>query len=666
MATHHKDLVEHCIEVLDSFDPTTKAQEQHVNKYLKYQPELDEDEQAFVVELFSGCVRYDGVLSVVLNGFYNRDGRNVLGSESNLYKVICYLALFRIDELGMVHFRRFVGSQDINKMYKFLNFFIDDKNLRTWIKDQWEKMYERTFVQTELLSPILRWQPELLEFIKQMKDRIANKLKPRKPVVVTTDVKPFNLTMPRPRSIPMPEPIPKLKKTKPAPQTTYVEPHEQTVMEKIRETNRRKAEERLMEASKLQFGCANTEKSQKTKARMYEYIRQQDAQLDFERHTSHPVPHAVLNENIPIKLNTAAILREGKLYQEREAEQLKKLEKLEAGSRDASQFLQWQSQMRQQDLNEQLAEIERRRIAGKLSHEEAILARQNLIQINKQKVAEVKQEAKRLMHEYLEKRLQEEEQMRTMVNDVKDTHENAKDAQKKLQEYKAKIVQEVMAESKDLMRQALEEAEKEMKVKMDLIHKIRAMEAVPVIRFKLLDITATAGHGLLSEMSIAELRERMTLMKTFEEQEEEMKRDEILSSKQVKEQMLMDTLDTISRHRTEQTKAAAVRLEDRKKARNTKPPINDDKLDELQKRLEARRAERLREQEKSKIIPSKKSSQRLKELNAAKRVVEENRWSELEQRRQRTARLTSQGVGTSTAASRIAAQPGVPTMALCS
>ena len=30
------------------------------------------------------------------------------------------------------------------------------------------------------------------------------------------------------------------------------------------------------------------------------------------------------NENIPIKLNTAAILREGKLYHERESEQLKK------------------------------------------------------------------------------------------------------------------------------------------------------------------------------------------------------------------------------------------------------------------------------------------------------------------------------------------------------
>ena len=36
-------------------------------------------------------------------------------------------------------------------------------------------------------------------------------------------------------------------------------------------------------------------------------------------------------------------------------------------------------------------------------------------------------------------------------------HENAKEAKKKLQEYKAQIVAEVNEESKELMRQALEQ-----------------------------------------------------------------------------------------------------------------------------------------------------------------------------------------------------------------
>lgn len=67
-------------------------------------------------------------------------------------------------------------------------------------------------------------------------------------------------------------------------------------------------------------------------------------------------------------------------------------ENLEAGAKDASDFLKWQTEMRQQDLEDELAEIERRRLQGKLSHEEAILARQDLIQENKQKVKSMKEE----------------------------------------------------------------------------------------------------------------------------------------------------------------------------------------------------------------------------------------------------------------------------------
>ena len=48
-------------------------------------------------------------------------------------------------------------------------------------------------------------------------------------------------------------------------------------------------------------------------------------------------------------------------------------------------------------------------------------------------------------------------------------------------------------------------------------------------------------------------------MKIANKESEESKRDDILASKQNKDQMLMDSLETISRHRTENTKAAAIR-----------------------------------------------------------------------------------------------------------
>lgn len=47
--------------------------------------------------------------------------------------------------------------------------------------------------------------------------------------------------------------------------------------------------------------------------------------------------------------------------------------------------------------------------------------------------------------------------MRSLVEMVMGGRENAKEAKKKLVQYKSKIVQEVNEESKELMRQALEE-----------------------------------------------------------------------------------------------------------------------------------------------------------------------------------------------------------------
>lgn len=70
---------------------------------------------------------------------------------------------------------------------------------------------------------------------------------------------------------------------------------------------------------------------------------------------------------------------------------------MESGAHDPSKFLKWQSEMRKKDLEEELAAVEKRRLEGKLSHEEAILARQKLINDNQRKVEEMKLETEELM-----------------------------------------------------------------------------------------------------------------------------------------------------------------------------------------------------------------------------------------------------------------------------
>lgn len=57
-----------------------------------------------------------------------------------------------------------------------------------------------------------------------------------------------------------------------------------------------------------------------------------------------------------------------------------------------------------------------------------------------------------------------------------------------------------------------------MKQKMALIQQIRAMEATPVIRQKLVDLSEKAGHGLLSEMSISEVGPPNIIIFSFKRQ----------------------------------------------------------------------------------------------------------------------------------------------------
>ena len=62
------------------------------------------------------------------------------------------------------------------------------------------------------------------------------------------------------------------------------------------------------------------------------------------------------------------------------------------GAGDLSEFLRWQRKMQAKDREEQLATGECRRLQGKLSHEEAILARQQVVQEKKQKADQKKEE----------------------------------------------------------------------------------------------------------------------------------------------------------------------------------------------------------------------------------------------------------------------------------
>ncbi|XP_028614128.1 cilia- and flagella-associated protein 99 [Grammomys surdaster] len=629
--TYYEKCIEIVIKQLDKFKPEKDNPEQFLETvFTSLQQTLSPQKLGFVLEVLSGCLQYHKLLTIVVDAFYARDGQLCLWSDYSLFEVICYLATFQMDELGFQLFCSIIKSQPVGKICKFLRFFFNPLNLCSWIKDEWSLIYETAHVTENWIDPLMRWQPEVQELIKQLEGVPTDQITPLKTKAKVTVPKEFNLTVPRPRAITMPEPVPTMPKPRPVPQSTYQEPKEQKLLQMIKTYNRRTAEELLLKANMEELRCAMP--------RLQRDPQAQDGEKQLW-HQSVPRIHRTPNltfykpNNLPVKLNTATILREGALYQRQVEKELQRVDKLVDGAGDFSEFLEWQRKMQAKDLEEQLAAGECRRLQGKLSHEEAILARQNLMQENKQKADRQKEETAELMLQCAERRLQEEKAMKELVEQVTEAQKNVKIVQMKLVKGRQQIVQEVIEESRELLQRSTKAAKEEQKRRCELIAQLRALETQPTRKGKLVDLTQIPGYGLEGEMSVVELRERLAMLKETQKREQEEKRDQIIQGKRAKSQMIQNTVEQISLCRAAMGRTAALRWEEKKaQATSLGTPSQDERVLELKRKMEERAAERRRQTAPQLVSPPRA-------LRPNLRAQEEmQHWLELDQSRERRLR----------------------------
>lgn len=69
-----------------------------------------------------------------------------------------------------------------------------------------------------------------------------------------------------------------------------------------------------------------------------------------------------------------------------------RMQNLVEGGKELSPYLQWQKDMREQDLQEELAKIDRKHLEGRISHEEAAAARVRLMERNRETAKLTKEE----------------------------------------------------------------------------------------------------------------------------------------------------------------------------------------------------------------------------------------------------------------------------------
>ena len=102
--------------------------------------------------------------------------------------------------------------------------------------------------------------------------------------------------------------------------------------------------------------------------------------------------------------------------------------------------------------------------------------------------------------------------------------DKASEAVAKMKAENRELRDQINKEISDALKRKRDEEEFEHQRKQELIRQIRELEKIPIVRTKGFDPTEAGGHGLLEEMSIAELRERIEYNKRQVEQETEKKR----------------------------------------------------------------------------------------------------------------------------------------------
>eukprot|EP00040_Diaphanoeca_grandis_P020479 m.108922 g.108922 ORF g.108922 m.108922 type:complete len:601 (+) comp27916_c0_seq1:231-2033(+) len=580
-----RDVMLKSIKAVKDFKDVVIDAQSFIDSFVESQKITDEGDAEFIASVFLGCIKHQPMLKIVVDGYYASDGVNCPRVDRTLYTTLCYLSFVAIGDIGVegldVMLMALPRTQ-MTKAAKFLAFAWDSSSVMSWIKDAWCLVYDRVYVDTELLDPIIDASDSVLAVIGAMNDEIETRGTKTPTPQLVTQPKPFNLTQPRPKIIRVPKAVEPMAKHIPPPKTTYQSP----IQLEARERKRHLAAERTLRARQL--GAHKREMvdivaKQTSSARIQEELNKYSVKV-----TPTELPSTTHKPTAQVKLNAGAILREEQLFRQRADKEMKRLKDVEVGAFDIESFLEWEQEQRATEEQEQLDLIEVRRLEGLISREDALLARQSLLDQNQKAVLEQKKKTETLMARYIAEKVEQGEINRRLVKDTALLYARVKKAQEKAALARAEIKKKVESESKALLVEAAAREAAELEKRDELIRQIRAFEMNPIDRTKFIDLTETAGFGLLTEMSFIELRERLSMLKVEAEQEETERRDKILKTKKEAEESLAQKVESIAFARAQRQKVLANNRQ-KSAALKTAPRKTDARVEELRAKLAAKK-----------------------------------------------------------------------------
>ena len=478
-------------------------------------------------------------------------------------------------------------------MNELFTYLFDEDILKNKLREKWIKLYDFNFVDKDIIGGLLTTKKnisDLLTFIynkatasnlpveeqegipqsppsttlktkskleetKEEKTLKETTTKPKTSKKVTIPV-PFNLSENKPRVLQEPMAISNQIKIKPLPLANYKKTSLKDIEEKRKE-QLQIIKNNIIEKNKKAKGFdLETEKRPTNLEKIRDEVESKiQATLQFDNKYMNPIKDFSKCE-ADVKYNEAAIIREEYLIDKKNKEEEAALNKILVEKKDSKEFERWQNEMKIKDDIIKMQEIEKRKLELELNREVASTYMQRRIQKNQLKAAEHKKQEIINMKKKAEENAEDVRQKKEVIKEIKKEQENVVKQKIAKKKENQELYKNRKKEFNELNLIAQEEKKILLERRDDLIRQIRELEKLPIRRTTGFDPTETPGYGLLEEMSLVELRERLALQKR-------MHLDEIKSKKEENKLRMQERADEL-------VYKAQMIQENRDRLRNTK------------------------------------------------------------------------------------------------
>ena len=218
-------MVPACCELITTYNPVLYSPDTHFQQ--AFGKHEDRNEAQFVQQVFYGCNRYKAFLSTLTKAIFRVQPTTTNHNDLLPFSVVAYLALFRLDELGIKHFKKIVETQEVLKMHTLLSFLFNPDTLREQVREEWCTLYDYKFIDNEVIGKVQEHLMDVQDLLSKLSASASGpRLEETKTEVQQTREKthtvpkPFKLTKPKPRKLLRPIEIPHVR-SKPVDQRIY-------------------------------------------------------------------------------------------------------------------------------------------------------------------------------------------------------------------------------------------------------------------------------------------------------------------------------------------------------------------------------------------------------------------------------------------------------------